>query len=193
MGLRWGREGPPEVAYSRVTRDLSEVYAGLPADVSRRLQRLAGEFEVRVRRGRPSELDLRQPWPDDARVAGIREVFVLTPARRSAAVLEVAITEVPTLMCRTTSPHWFGVPACTCDACDTDLDEALGELEQVIDDVTGGGTERVSGLRRVRVEQRFGATTSTVWHTPGEARALGVRRGRREWAPWPARSLARDI
>lgn len=118
MGLRWGREGPPEVAYSRVTRDLSEVYAGLPADVSRRLQRLAGEFEVRVRRGRPSELDLRQPWPDDARVAGIREVFVLTPAR---------------------------------------------------------------------------ATTSTVWHTPGEARALGVRRGRREWAPWPARSLAGDI
>ena len=56
MADRWGPAGPPQEAYSRVTRDLSAVYAGLPVALDERLARLVADVGATVREVSPREL-----------------------------------------------------------------------------------------------------------------------------------------
>lgn len=184
MGDRWGSAGPPEEAYSRVTRDLAVVYAGLPAALDAHLQRLVTDYDATLREAAPDELPrgpVEQP-PLDGRAVAV------VPADPRCLGLWLVLTDAPTLWGWTAGPSWFGLPQCSCDACDTDLEELLRELDQVTVGATGGMSRQVSGLRRVRVADRGPSWASTSWFDRSEARALGLRRGRWDWPPWPRRS-----
>ena len=183
MTDRWGPAGPPEEAYSRVTRDLSVVYAGLPGALDERLARLATDFDATVREVSGDEL----PRDGGGGPAPAGRARVVVPADPRCLSLRLVLTDEPSVRFWTTGPVWLGVPVCTCDACDTDLVELLEQLDGVIDDVTGGMSMAVSGFRRVRVDIHSTSSRGTAWHSRGEARALGLRRGRWQWPPWPRR------
>ena len=183
MADRWGPAGPPQEAYSRVTRDLSAVYAGLPVALDERLARLVADVGATVREVSPHELprDAGGGPPPSGRA------LVVVPADPRCLSIWLVLTDEPTVRFWTTGPVWLVVPVCSCDACDTDLDELLEQLDGVLDDVTGGVDVEVSGLRRIRVDVRTCSSRSTSWHTRREARQLGLRRGRWRWPGWPRR------
>ena len=179
---RWGPEGPPEEAYSRVSRDIEALYAGLHAIVAQQVAELMRAYDV------------------TDRGLTLAEQTRLGPHDRGVAIAAVDPASSPLLLGFPTSPgvavafgHWGGgrqVPSCECDACDLSLAEAVEELNQVIAQVVGGFTERVgrSGLR-VTHELLFRDPQGEAksWLDRPEARRLGLRRSTIVWAPWPRR------
>lgn len=115
----WGSEGPPDEAYSRVTRDLATLYAPLaPAaeDTVRRL--IAGARRPRRRAGP---------------VSRATEAVALVPGDESTPALTVAWTDLPGLTVRLGDGDTTVIPPCGCDACAESLPHCLdllaGEVE----------------------------------------------------------------
>lgn len=180
---RWGPDGPPEEAYSRVTRDLRAVFA----ELVQRLAVLPAELEARydavLRTPTPAEstrFTRAQPhWPVDG-------VSTLVPSAEGASPLVVARWDaddggtgaVVGLGDRLT----YVFPSCWCDACDTDSAEVIDDLERYVDAVTGGFTEyRSDGMLGFRYD--------------GGGQASGPAEGPefvRDWAPWGRRSGSPD-
>jgi Family of unknown function (DUF6226) len=127
--FRWGPEGPPPEAYSRVTnperfRPLHDVALTL-------LEQLHASFNVeRVDGyGLDSELEVG----DLARPA-----VTLIPNDSNAAPLTVALTTFPGLKVRVGRWCTDGFPACGCDACDETAATEAGRLQEIIDAVVAG-------------------------------------------------------
>ncbi|WP_336921217.1 DUF6226 family protein [Aquipuribacter sp. SD81] len=194
MGDRWGADGPPPEAYSRVTRDLDAVYDGLH-DVARRLVaevcRTHDVLRVPLRAYWVRGTDGRARPADDLVAA-----WWLLPADPRCLPATVALLGQWDVQVR---HGWFGDRAaspvvCTCDACDEDLAEVGDALEGMLQDAVGAYAEDVRPhgvLGRSRWFSSGAATGSSGGLVePGEALHSRLpRRASLGWPAWPARSL----
>jgi len=174
-GQRWGTEGPPEEAYSRVSRDLPVVFA----PVARRLEALPPQLEERYRvnartptLSEATRLTAAQPhWP-------ISRAVALHPSAPGASVLIVGRWDADDggfgIVVALGEQLAYVFPSCWCDACDTDAEEVLDDLDYYLDAVTGGFIEyRDHGMLGFRYA--------------GGGKAHGGSEGpdlAREWAAW---------
>ncbi|MDX6323952.1 MAG: hypothetical protein QOK15_306 [Nocardioidaceae bacterium] len=199
MGDRWGGSGPPDEAYSRVSRDLAVV----TADFSRYLDELPGRLErthlCRVRSLSDAEVEHLHglhPGAHDDSDSG----YAVEPQGDARAVLLVSRSSFEggaQALFTFGLVSWADVPDCFCDACDADSESLIEESEDFIQMPIGGCVE-------FRRERRFDELPS--WATPIEGTWLeeGYRtdgsfrahsnpelRGapfEREWLPWLTRA-----
>lgn len=103
-GDPWGREGPPEEAYSRVTRDLATIYAPLAPAAHEAVQRLLAEYDVTAYDVLASEQE---------RFPRTTEAVALVPGDSRTATLRT--TDLPGLTVRVGNSeahavhHWIGI------------------------------------------------------------------------------------
>lgn len=132
MGDRWGDEGPPPEAYSRVSDPTR--YAGLH-EIAREV---VADLELRFDVARTDSTE-----PDD-RGPGDVPVLSLVPHDRTAAPLAIVLTSSPGLLVRAGHTSRTSIPSCGCDACDETLADSTELLiDHVTDIATLGFTERV--------------------------------------------------
>jgi len=173
MTSRWGADGPPDEAYSRVSDP--HRYASLRV--------LAGELVADLTRR--YDVDVR-----DEPVAGPREVSAVRVHPRSGDGADLVVVDTD-----------FGVylragrwatepfPSCGCDACDEDVDDVADRLRGFIDDVVHGRLqeELSGGIRGGQLRVQRPTSSGTTSLTRARVRELGSP-GRSAWAAWPPRS-----
>lgn len=188
-GNRWGPEGPPDDAYSRITEP--ERFAPLHDHASALLDRLEAEYEVDAEEGVGIDPELERGEP-------ARPTRRLVPRSPNAAPIAIGFTTFPGLMVRFGRWQVGPFPTCGCDACDETYEREAEHLEQLIEAVTSGGFSE--SIRPAP----FG---NEVWldaayrYTGGSESGGGIvdlsrfermksRDKRRfiEWEPWPRRS-----
>jgi hypothetical protein len=182
MGDRWGMDGPPPEAYSRVTNP--ERFAPLHGFAQRLLDGLQRDFDVVREEGYGLDAELEQFAGLDAANPAVR----LMPNAAGAGALTIAFTSFPGLIVRL--GNWFvePIPSCGCDACDETAEEEQDRLEGLVGALTSGRfsesirlglwgdgwlTDEMHGEERV---------------TRSRARALISRAGGRrrfDYAAWP--------
>ena len=185
-GGRWGIEGPPEEAYSRVTNP--ERFQPLHAAATELLDRLEREFAVERFEG--DEADDELGWASLARPS-IR----LVPQDPQAAPIAVAFTEFPGLHLRFGSWRTEAFPACGCDACDETPDDLIEKMTSMVEAVVSG---RFRESIRVPLLWGDGWQESAFRFTGhggfrvSRSRALAMTGGERhvtlEWKPWSRRN-----
>ncbi len=190
-GDRWGIEGPPEEAYSRVTNP--ERFQPLHAAATELLDRLEREFAVERLEGPDADDELGSK-------SLARPAIRLTPHDPQAAPIVVAFTEFPGLHVRFGSWRTEPFPNCGCDACDETADEEIGKMTEMVEAIVAGGFReamRVPPLlgsgRRVsefRFSDGHGGFSRSGSRVP-RSRALEMTGGKLnvtlEWKPWPRR------
>ena len=146
---RWGIEGPPDEAYSRVTNP--ERFQPLHAAATELLDRLEREFAVERSEVHDADDELAR-----IRLAGTP--VRLVPHDPQAAPILVAFTDFPGLHLRFGSWRTEPFPNCGCDACDEmpdGSDRAYGQnggisrLRRVprVDTSACAAGERLAGIR----------------------------------------------
>ena len=189
--FNWGREGPPDEAYSRVTEP--ERFAPLHGWVLEAVERLQREYEVTLDEDGVTDADLeRSPLS--------RPLMKLTPTHDSSAPVTIAFTDFPGLGVRAGRwlTDWF--PSCGCDACDEMPEDAFEGFTDLLTDVVAGrfreslylepggdgwrsrelwgGERRRSGRSRVSrgkaVQMLDGKTEIALEWTPWQPRAEGT-------------------
>jgi hypothetical protein len=181
---RWGPEGPPPEAYSRVTEP--ERFAPLHEFADQLIIRLAERFDVDA--GKVIDADLEH--------GGIARASIrLVPRSEDAAPITFTFTPFPGLRAR--FGHWYteAFPSCGCDACDENAEDLTHRLGALVEDVTAGRFREASPRPAVGDEwysEASGSGWSGGTHV-ARARAeqaLEVTNGETsfEWAPWPQRS-----
>jgi hypothetical protein len=180
MGDTWGVEGPPDEAYSRVTRDLAEVTGEFGRYLDVLPSRLTSLLVCKVRDWTVAEAE---------RMAEgsllFSEAYAVEPGDSAGATLLVGRGFG--------DGHWaklafgfgseVGLPTCGCDACDEDSDDLIEEAEVFIRAATGGCRE----FRRRSPVRRW---VTQGWETAGSSASASSRgaSGRpftRVWRPWP--------
>ena len=129
-GDRWGIEGPPEEAYSRVTNP--ERFRPLHAAAMELLDRLEREFAVERLEGHDADEEL-------GRGSLARPPIRLVPHDPQAAPIVVAFTEFPGLRLRFGSWRTEPFPDCGCDACDETAEVSIEEMTSMVEAVVSGG------------------------------------------------------
>ena len=184
--FNWGREGPPEEAYSRITdperfRPLHEWALDL-------VSRLQANYEVALEVGNGLDTQLQL-------VPLSRETIGITPLRESSAPIAIAFTDFPGLAVRfgRWDIEWF--PPCGCDACDEMPEEQFDKLSEQVTDVVAGRFRE-----SLRMGWRGEGRRSTEFWSDGHRRsrrdtrmprdeASRILNGRGnfvlEWTPWP--------
>lgn len=183
MRRRWGPEGPPDEAYSRVTNP--ERFRPLHAYADRVLERLEARYDVDREEGHGLDDELERN--------SAKPTVRLLPRSSDAGPLTVAFSSFPGLFVRLGRWVFEPLPACGCDACDESLDEQQGRLASMVDGLTSGRlTESirlglwgdgwlVTGAPEPYEKSRIGRA---------KARAMIARTGGRrrfDYAPWPRR------
>ena len=175
---RWGPDGPPEEAYSRVSDP--GLYLALHPIADRLVSRLVSRYRVEAE---PAEAT--GPWRD------IERATLLVPDGAGAPAT-VIWTGVGVAL---RAGHAFvrGFPSCGCDACDEDPDGLAADLEQTLEAIAAGG------LVETRRSHRVGADTATVElrSTSGGSRSgrisgprdprHAIPAGTVDWPAWPLR------
>lgn len=186
MGRKWGVEGPPEEAYSRVTNP--ERFRPLHGSAERLLGRLEATFDV--------EREERYDLDDELGPYAAKPTVRLAPRSTDGGSLTIVFTSFPGLLVRL--GHWVvePVPVCGCDACDETAEEEQARLESMVGDLTTGrltesirlrlwgGGWLVRGAPDPHDVSRIGRS---------RARALIARAGGRrrfDYRPWPSGSSA---
>ena len=187
-GHRWGAEGPPLEAYSRVTNP--ERFARLHDVAAELLDRLELEFDAERTEGYGLDPELEE----GCKLA--RPSVTLVPRDVRAAPIVVAFSTFPGLRVR--FGRWWvtAFPTCGCDACDEAVESETERLKSLIDNLTAGRFReaiqipadgaasqeselwsvgerhaRQSQLDRVRARQLVAATDRSSY----------------DWRPWPKR------
>ena len=184
---RWGPDGPPPEAYSRVGDP--ERFRPLHAAALRLLEQLEAAFNVARFEGYDLDSELK---------AGgfARPIVRLVPRDPKGAPLTVAFTTFPGLNLRIGRWTLIALPACGCDACDETPDSEATRLTELVDDVTSGRFQEKILLPPDEdgwVESEFWS-----WHqrhsTRSQIDSAGVRERPAgsepsviEWGPWPRR------
>jgi hypothetical protein len=135
----WGPEGPPEEAYSRVTRDLAVVTAAFAEYLEDLAGRLTAAYDCVVREPDQGELERLS-------AAGSRAIdcFVIAPVDPLSAPLLIARDSFEG---GTTAVVGLGrvvdemVPDCLCDACDADSASSIAQMTELVDVATHGFRE----------------------------------------------------
>ena len=189
---RWGIEGPPEEAYSRVTNP--ERFQPLHAAATELLDRLEREFAVERLEGHDAGDELGRES-----LAG--PPVRLVPHDPKAAPIVVAFTEFPGLHLRFGSWRTEPFPDCGCDARDETADGSIEEMIRMVEAVVSGGFREAM---RVPPLLGDGWQESEFQYNDGHggfsrsrgriarSRALEVTGGKLnvtlEWKPWPLRN-----
>ena len=186
--FNWGREGPPDEAYSRVTE--LERFAPLPGWALEAVARLQTEYEVTLDEDGVTDADLeRSPLS--------RPLMKLTPILDSSAPVTIAFTDFPGLGVRVGRwlTDWF--PSCGCDACDEMPEDEFKRFTEVLSDVVAGRFRESLYLDRAG----NGRSTMQLWsgehrRRSGESyvprdKAAQILYGETEivleWTPWQPR------
>ena len=151
---RWGDEGPPAEAYSRVTAP--ERFQPLHAAASDLLLTLPRQFDVVAHEGVQD--------PDLARGPLGRSIVRFIPNIPSAAQVTVAFTTFPSLLVRFGRWHIESFPACGCDACDETAEAEVERFSWMV-------TQVVDGRFRESTLARLGRgfyQTYELWSLQGE-------------------------
>jgi hypothetical protein len=185
---RWGPEGPPDEAYSRVTnperfRPLHDIALGL-------IDNLSATCYVERHDGYGIDDELEK-------IELERPVIKLVPHDASAAPLVFAFTTFPGIRVRFGYWRMDGFPPCGCDACDETADGEAGQLSRIVDAVTAGRfreTVHLPFLGDGFYESRFwwddgGSMSNRERIDRSRARQmLALMEGAsRDWKPWPHR------
>ena len=191
-GDRWGIEGPPEEAYSRVTNP--ERFQPLHAAATELLDRLEREFAV-------ERLEVHDADDGLSRIRLARPPARLVPHDPQAAPIVVAFTDFPGLHLRFGSWRTESFPNCGCDACDETADGSIEYMTRIVEAVVSGGfresirVPRLLGSGWRESEFRFNDGHGGFRRSRGRvprSRALEMTGGERhvalEWKPWPRRN-----
>ena len=199
MPDRWGEEGPPPEAYSRVTRDLAALTAGfaryldeLPGELTARylcrVRSLSEDERLRLR-GSGSGVD--DGWVDDG--------WAVEPSDADSATLLVGRTTfeggASALLGFGVAAHGL-VPDCFCDACDEDSESLVARAEELVRAAVHGCVEFRRPYQPRRPGRLFGGPWLEEGFTTaggGFAHASAAIRGEpfsRHWQPWTPRSTA---
>ncbi len=191
-GDKWGIEGPPEEAYSRVTNP--ERFQPLHAAATELLDRLEREFAVERLEGHDADYEL-------GRVRLARPLIRLVPHDPQAAPIMVVYTDFPGLRFRFGSWYTEPFPDCGCDACDETADVSIEEMTRIVEAVVSGRFRealRVPPLlgdgweeSEFRFNDGHGGFRRSRGRVP-RSRALEMTEGKLnvtlEWKPWPRRN-----
>ena len=127
---RWGPEGPPEDAYSRVTNP--ERFRPLHPTMLEIIGRLENGFEVERTEGYGLDEELERGF-------GLARPCVrLSPRDPDAAPIAVVFSAFPGLHVRFGRWHTEAFPSCGCDACDESAEDQIERLNEMVDDTTAG-------------------------------------------------------
>ncbi len=197
MASTWGRAGPPDEAYSRVSRDLAAVTAGFAAYLDDLPRRLTETFDCAV----------REPTAQERARLGaagrFEQAYVVQPAGAGCSPLVVG---------RSTFEGGAGavlaggvaiaeiVPTCFCDACDEDSETLIDQTEEVLAAVTGGCREFRARYR----QSPWQRLADGPWMEHGYARPDGNASKHasagvtgepfdRTWTAWPRRQASSSI
>jgi Family of unknown function (DUF6226) len=182
---RWGSEGPPPEAYSRVSEP--QRFCPLHDIALRVLAQLQAAFNIERFDG--YGLDSELEGGDLA-----RPLVRLVPRDPKAAPLAIAFTTFPGLKVRIGRWYSDGFPSCGCDACAETADGEAVRLSQMVDAVTGGKFREALWVPLVGdawQEAEFwspcGRASSRTPVDRSHARQLlaGSDCLRCEWRPWP--------
>ena len=127
--FNWGREAPPDDAYSRVTEP--ERFNPLHCCALGAVARLQSEYELTLDEDGTTDADLeRSPLS--------KPLIKLAPIQDSSAPAIIAFTGFPGLGLRAGRgvTDWF--PFCGCDACDEMLEEEFERFTEFLTDVVAG-------------------------------------------------------
>lgn len=189
MGDRWGMEGPPEEAYSRVTNP--ERFQPVHDAAIELLDRLEREFAVKRFDGCDADAEL-------GNVSEARPSVRLVPNDPDCAPIAVAFTDFPGLSIK--FGHWCRkwLPVCGCDACDDTADEMIEEMTWLVESVVSGGfrevvrISRLAGDGRHVTEFRHSGRRSSSYGNVERSQALKMTGGESNvtlnWKPWPPRN-----
>ena len=190
-GNRWGPEGPPPEAYSRVTNP--ERFRPLHDAALELLGRLENTYDVERLDG--YGLDQELEVGDLARPS-----VKLVPRSPEAAPIVLVFTAFPGLGARFGRWHVEHFPSCGCDACAETADDQAERLTRMVGDVTAGRFREAIRLPLLGE----GWQESAFWSSEGRSSSRGaISRSRArqmlgasgqasfEWKPWP-RELRAD-
>ncbi len=187
---RWGPDGPPEEAYSRVTD--AERFRPLHAAMRKIIVRLHSEYDVTLDEGYGLDEELeRHMTPASPSVK-------LTPSDSGAAPIPIVFSDFPGLHVR--FGRWLTqpFPICGCDACDESAEGEIERLTDAVRDVTAG---RFREAVRIPLLASFTWPMGEMWSDRASwsgggpridrQQALGLTGGARQlelnWKPWPQR------
>lgn len=191
-GDRWGDQGPPAEAYSRVTNP--ERFAPLHEIALELLQILERKFDV----DRVEGYDL-DPYLETAIVAVVRPTIKLTPRRTNRAAITIAFSTFPGLNVR--FGRWFTrpFPICGCDACDESVEDESDSLHWLAECVIAG-----QFIEEIRIQEPGSASMHIeIWSKDGSRQSGGFgskmdweeakeilghdQKAVFQWEPWPKR------
>ena len=184
-GDRWGPDGPPEEAYSRVTRDLATLYAPVVEAARRLLDELEAGYDVARRSPTAAELDRVEGCDSDA-----AETTVIEPPGPDQSPLIVCVCDLPGV--HLAYGRWVAdhLPECGCDACDESAEDLLELLDEARQTAVGGFDEWVRRTGRqwwVGHATRLGSEAESSLDR-GERRELGITAPiELTWRPWTPR------
>jgi hypothetical protein len=188
IGNRWGAEGPPSEAYSRVTDP--ERFGSLRQVAAELLDRLELEFEAERAEGYGLDPELEQG------VKLARPSVSLVPKDAGAAPIVVAFSDFPGIVVRFGRWCTAAFPVCGCDACDETAESEAERLKSMIENLTAGRFReaiRIPAEGPAWQEWEFwsggGRCAQESQLDPVRARQLGPAGDRSlyEWGPWPKR------
>jgi hypothetical protein len=195
MADSWGADGPPDEAYSRVSRDLRT----LTADFATYLDALPGQLTAAYR------CAIRAPEPhEQAQVHGNGvkpdEVYAVQPDEPRASGLVVARLRYDggaSVRLRAGLAIAEDIPICFCDACDEDSESLIAQTRDIVELTVNGFVEFRRPYRRdVSQILEDGPWMEHGYTRPDGstgARASASTRGKafsHEWAPWPRRQAS---
>ena len=194
-GSRWGPDGPPEEAYSRVTN--AERFRPLHTAMLEIIGRLERDFDAAREDGYGLDEELERRF--DLALPSVR----LTPSDPGAAPIAVAFSGFPGIQVRFGWWYTEPFPSCGCDACDESAEGEIKRLTEMIDDVISGRFREgirfalpmfagPGGMDAWR-ETEFWSDTGRELnqHPIGRQSAQRLSGGSRrldlDWKPWPRR------
>jgi hypothetical protein len=190
-GDRWGPEGPPLEAYSRVTNP--ERFALLHDIATELLQRLELEFDVERAEGYGLDPELEGRFS-----ALARPTVVLTPREIDGAPIAISFSGFPGIHIRFGRWYTRSFPACGCDACNESAEEEAKNLKRLTESVITGCFQEAISIpdsgSASRQIQFWSAAGASEWvesaldrNEAQELIAMG-QRSMSHWAPWSRRS-----
>ena len=192
---RWGSEGPPPEAYSRVTD--AERFAPLHTAATEMIARLEASFEVERVEGYGLDDELEE------RLTCARPSVRLSPVDPAAAPITVVFSDFPGLHVRFGRWRTELFPVCGCDACDESVDHLIEQLTMMVESVTAGGFREVvrcpvvpffgdGWLKSEFVPPTSGSSGQSIDRSTARHMSGGRRRLELDWKPWPRRQAAND-
>ncbi len=195
MADSWGADGPPDEAYSRVSRDLHALTADFATYLDALPSQLTAAYDCAIRVPEPHELGKVQT---DG--VSLDEVYVVQPADPRACALVVARLSSEggaSVLLRTGFAIAEDIPSCFCDACDEDSESLIKQTRDVVE-LAVDGCEEFRRPYRQKVRQiladgrwmEHGYTRPDGSWTSHAGASVRGEAFSHAWPPWPRRQAS---